>query len=75
MNHHQMINNPYDEVLAFYCYFVERMGNFHYDPVEDVNWFENLLSWLLSLGYPNSENIHDYYFFVGGSLLSTNVHI
>ena len=36
-NHHQMINNPYDEVFAFYFYFVERMGNFHYDPVEDVN--------------------------------------
>ena len=36
-NHHQMISIPYDEVLAFYFYFVERMGNFHYDPVEDVN--------------------------------------
>ena len=36
-NHHQMISNPYDEVLAFYFYFVEKMGNFHYDPVEDVN--------------------------------------
>ena len=36
-NHHQKISNPYDEVLAFYFYFVERMGNFHYDPVEDVN--------------------------------------
>ena len=36
-NHHQMISNPYDEVFAFYFYFVERMCNFHYDPVEDVN--------------------------------------
>ena len=36
-NHHQMISNPYDEVLAFCYYFVEKMGNFHYDPVEDVN--------------------------------------
>ena len=36
-NHHQMISIPYDEVLAFYFYFDERMGNFHYDPVEDVN--------------------------------------
>ena len=36
-NHHQMISNPYDEVLAFYFYFVERMDNFHYGPVEDVN--------------------------------------
>ena len=35
-NHHQMISSPYD-VLAFYFYFVEKMGNFHYDPVEDVN--------------------------------------
>ena len=36
-NHRQRINNPFDEVLAFYFYSVERMGNFHYDPVEDVN--------------------------------------
>ena len=36
-NHHQMISNLYDEVLAFYFYFVEKMDNFHYDPVEDVN--------------------------------------
>ena len=36
-NHHQMIDNPYDEVFAFYFYFVEKMDNFHYDPVEDVN--------------------------------------
>ena len=36
-SHHQMISNLYDEVLAFYFYFVERMGNFHYNPVEDVN--------------------------------------
>ena len=34
-NHHQMISNPYE--VLFYFYFVERMGNFHYDPVEDVN--------------------------------------
>ena len=60
-NHHQMINNLYDEVLAFYFYFAERMGNFHYDPVEDVSLFKNLLSWLLLLGCPNSENRHDYY--------------
>ena len=36
-NHRQRINNPFDEMLAFYFYSVERMGNFHYDPVEDVN--------------------------------------
>ena len=36
-NHHRVISNPYDEVLVFFFYFVERMGNFHYDPVEDVN--------------------------------------
>ena len=36
-NHHQRINNPFDEMLAFYFYSVERMGNFRYDPVEDVN--------------------------------------
>ena len=36
-NHHQRIDNPFDEVLVSYFYSVERMGNFHYDPVEDVN--------------------------------------
>ena len=30
-------NHPFDEVLAFYFYFVARMDNFHYGPVEDVN--------------------------------------
>ena len=36
-NNRQRINNPFDEVLAFCFYSVKRMGNFHYDPVEDVN--------------------------------------
>ena len=34
-NHRQMIDNPYDEVFAFYICFVEKMDNFHYDPMED----------------------------------------
>ena len=36
-NHHQRISNPFNEVLVFYFYSVERMGNFHYNPVEDVS--------------------------------------
>ena len=36
-DHHQRIGNPFDEVLVFYFCSVERMGNFHYDPVEDVD--------------------------------------
>ena len=36
-DHHQRIGNPFDEVLVFYFYSVERMGNFHYNPVEDVD--------------------------------------
>ena len=36
-DHHQRIGNPFDEVFIFYFYSVERMGNFHYDPVEDVD--------------------------------------
>ena len=35
--HHQMINNPYDEMFAVYFYFIEKMDNFHYDPVEDAD--------------------------------------
>ena len=37
-NHHQLISNLYDGVLFYFIfYFAEKMGNFHYDPVEDVN--------------------------------------
>ena len=36
-DHHQRIGNPFDEVLVFYFYSLERMGNFHYNPVEDVD--------------------------------------
>ena len=30
---HQMINSLYYMVYIGYFYFVERMGNFHYNPV------------------------------------------
>ena len=30
---HQMINSVYYMVYVVYFYFVERMGNFHYNPV------------------------------------------
>ena len=41
-NHHLRINNPFDKMSVFYFYFVEKMGNFHCDPVEDL--FGNLLN-------------------------------
>ena len=36
-NHRQTIDNPYDEVFAFYFCFIEKIDNFHYDPVEDAD--------------------------------------
>ena len=53
-HHHQMINNSYNKVFVVYFYFVEKMGNFHCDLVEGVNFFENLLNWLMYLGDSNS---------------------
>ena len=43
-NHHLRISNPFDKMFVFYFYFVEKMDSFHYDPVEDVNLFGNLLN-------------------------------
>ena len=43
-NHHLRISNPFDKMFVFYFYFAGEMGNFHYDPVEDVNLFGNLLN-------------------------------
>ena len=41
-NHrHQMIKKF---VYLVYFYFVEKMGNFHYNPVEGVDYLENLLN-------------------------------
>ena len=59
-NHHLRISNPYDKMSVFYFYFVEKMDNFHYDPVEDVNLFENLLSYVVPLSYPNFEILYNY---------------
>ena len=56
-HHHQMINNLYDRVFVAYSYFIEKIGNFRYDPVEDVDNLGNLLSWLMYLEDSNSENI------------------
>ena len=35
-HHHQMISNLCYKLFVVYSYFVEKMGNFHYNPVEDV---------------------------------------
>ena len=40
-NHHrQMISNLCKKVFAFYSYFVEKMSNFHYYPVEGGDFLE-----------------------------------
>ena len=45
-NHHrQMISILCNKVFAVYSYFVEKMGNFHYYPVEGVDFLGSLLNW------------------------------
>ena len=36
-HHHQMISNLCNKVFVVYSCFVEKMGNFHYNPVEGVD--------------------------------------
>ena len=56
--------------MAFVVYFysVEKMDNFHYNPVEDVDYLENLLNWSMYLGDSNNGNIRDliFVYFFGG---------
>ena len=54
-NHdHQRIGNLCNKVFVVYSYFVEKMGNFHYDPVEGVDYLGNLLNWLMYLEDSNN---------------------
>ena len=62
-NHHQMISNLYNKVFVAYSYFVEKMGNFHYNLMEGVDNLGSLLSWLMYWGDFNSENIRGSAFF------------
>ena len=63
-HHHQLTNSFYDSVFVVYFYFVEKVGNFRYDPVEDVDNLGKLLSWLMYLEDSNFENLHaSAYFF------------
>ena len=55
-NHHLRISNPFDKMFVFYFYFVEKMVNFHCDPVEDL--FGNLLNYIGPLGYPSFEILY-----------------
>ena len=44
------------------------MGNFHYNPVEGVDYLENLLNWSMYLEDSNNENIRglSFVYFFGG---------
>ena len=65
---HQMMNSLGYMVYVVYFYSVEKMGNFHYYPVEGVDSLENLLNWSMYLENSNSENILDlnFVYFWGG---------
>ena len=68
-HHHQVINKLCNKVFVVYFYFVEKMGNFHYNHVEGVDFPGNLLNWSMYLEDFNSENIRGLgfaYFFGGG---------
>ena len=66
-----MINNLRNKVFVVYSYFVEKMGNFHYDPVEGVDYLGNLLNWSMYLEGSNNENIRGlgFSYFFGGGLI------
>ena len=60
-NHHlQMLNNLFNKMFVVYSYFVEKMGNFYYNPVEGVDNLGNLLNWSMYLEDSNSENIRGF---------------
>ena len=56
-HHHQMINNLCKNVFVVYFYFNEKMGNFHYNSVEGVEFLGKLLNWSMYLEDSNSENL------------------
>ena len=76
-HHHQMISYLCYKVSVVYSYFVEKLDNFHYNPVEGVDYLGNLLNWLMYLGDSNNGNIRDLifvYFFGGVDLFFVGVH-
>ena len=68
-NHdYQMISYLCYKVFVVYSYFVEKMDNFHYNPVEGLDYLGNFLNWLMYLGDSNNGNIRDlnFVYFFGG---------
>ena len=68
-HHHQMISSLCYKLFVVYSYFAEKMGNFHYNPVEGVDFLRNLLNWSMYLEDSNSENkrgLGFVFFFLGG---------
>ena len=61
-HHHQMISNLCYKEFVVYSYFVEKMDNFHYNPVEGVDYLGNLLNWSMFLGDSNNGKIRDLNF-------------
>ena len=76
-HHHQMISNLCYKVFVVYSYFVEKMDNFHYNPVEGVDYLKNLLNWSMYLGDSNNGNIRDlnFVYFFGGLICFLLVRI
>ena len=77
-HHHLMISNLCNKVFIVYSCFVEKMGSFHYDPVEGLVYLGNLPNWSMYLEDSNSENISGLsfanFFWGGVDLFLTDVH-
>ena len=63
-----MINSLSYKVFVVYSFFGEKMGNFQYNPVEGVDYLENLLNLSMYLEDSNNLNIRGLNFvsFFGG---------
>ena len=77
-HHHQMISNLCIRCLLFILISLKKMGNFHYNIVEDVDFLGNLLNWSMYLEDSNSANIRGlgfaYFSGAGVDLFLIDVH-
>ena len=67
-NHHHLMIISWDDnrVSVVYFYFVEKMGNFHSEPVRDVDSHGNLLSLMMYLENLIFVKMNDFEYLFGG---------
>ena len=62
----QMISSLCNKEFVVHSCFVEKMGNFHYNPVEGMDNLANLLNWSKYLEDSKSENMRGFACCFGG---------